>query len=240
MVYFPNAFGNKQPDYLAARYALEVPGLNMISVDFRPGATGFLNAVAILRDIGLNKRRLGCHEEGVGVMGEGLGGYMASKVTLFAENVGIKAGNYYQVQVLMSPFVGTPTGLSPSSIEEHFEKNDWWKITMNSLGDQDSPNDLYKTFSNPNDATWAVVNGNNPHIGLPPTLIVTGEFDFNNQQSRQAKTIYEEANALISLVSFNGGIFGGWNIKPSEVNRHWMEDFTKVCDEYLISDPLQN
>jgi len=78
MIYFPNAFGNKQPDYLAARYALAVPGLNMISIDFRPGATGFLSAVSIMRDIGLNKKRLGCHEEGIGMMGEGLGGYMSS------------------------------------------------------------------------------------------------------------------------------------------------------------------
>ena len=78
MIYFGNAFDNNQPDFIAARYALAVPGLNMISIDYKPGDTGFLNAVSIVRDIGQNKRRLGCHEEGVGMMGEGLGGYMSS------------------------------------------------------------------------------------------------------------------------------------------------------------------
>ena len=78
---------------------------------------------------------------------------------------------------------------------------------MNTLGDKDSENELYKTFTNPNDATWS-----GSDTGLLPTLIVTGEFDFNKQQSRAAKKIYEDANALIGLVEFNGGIFGGWNI----------------------------
>jgi len=108
---------------------------------------------------------------------------------------------------------------------------------MNSLGKKDAPNELYKTFTNPNDATWAGINADIPHVGYLPTLIVTGEFDFNHQQSRAAKQIYEDAGSLIAVVDYNGGISSGWNIVGSQVNLHWMEDFKKVCNEYLRSDP---
>jgi len=52
MIYFGTMQENKQHLGLMARYAIDA-NINMISVDYRLGPYGFLNAVSIVRDIGM-------------------------------------------------------------------------------------------------------------------------------------------------------------------------------------------
>jgi hypothetical protein len=137
MIYFPSTFGESQPKFLMGRYAKEAD-INMISVTYNPGPTGFINAVSIVRDIGLNYKRFGCHAQGVGLMGEGLGGYISSKVALFKDNADLHPGKYIQFQVLISPYVGRPdSALSPSmnEIETDYNSKGFWDSPWDALGE---------------------------------------------------------------------------------------------------------
>ena len=123
------------------RYAKEAD-INMISVAYNPGTTGWLNAVSIVRDIGLNYKRFGCHAEGIGMMGEGLGGYISSKVAIFMDKGDLHPGKYVQFQILISPYVGLPDNNADfdsmipimTDIEEDYLSKGIWTSPWDALG----------------------------------------------------------------------------------------------------------
>lgn len=163
-----------------------------------------------------------------------------------------------QFQILLSPFVGevSPTETAPelvlSDIEKHYLDAGYWKSIWTNLGKTDAAANKMDGFSFPNE------DKTNPKVQkdskLLPTVVVTGEFDFNRQQSRKAAELYRSEyektkmvanpgnpqiwDRLVGLMEYGGGVHGGWNIKnkfdpASSIAAYWSADFKKLCDTFL-------